>query len=102
MDQQERIADPRGADTRRVNDAFIRRFGAWAEARNRLGPEADPAILDKVMPWKLQDPKYLDRSKEPTMQRQWTIEARADFSDKDKNDQITKAIKEAAVHVHAV
>lgn len=36
------------------------------------------------------------------MQRQWTIEARADFKDQEKNDMITKAIKEAAVHVHAV
>ena len=35
------------------------------------------------------------------MQRQWTIEARADFSDKAKNDAIDRAIREAAVHVHA-
>jgi hypothetical protein len=36
------------------------------------------------------------------MQKQWTIEARADFSDQSKNEMITKAINEAAVHVHAV
>lgn len=36
------------------------------------------------------------------MQKQWTIEARADFADMEKNDAITKAITEAAVHVHAV
>lgn len=35
------------------------------------------------------------------MQRQWTIEARADFTDPDKNAVITKAIQEAAVHVYA-
>lgn len=36
------------------------------------------------------------------MQRQWTIEARADFADTEKNEAITQAIREAAVHVHAV
>ena len=36
------------------------------------------------------------------MQRQWTIEARADFADAEKNEAITKAFREAAVHVHAV
>lgn len=36
------------------------------------------------------------------MQKQWTIEARADFADQAKNDAITQAIREAAVHVHAV
>jgi hypothetical protein len=36
------------------------------------------------------------------MQKQWTIEARADFADQTKNDAITRAIREAAVHVHAV
>lgn len=36
------------------------------------------------------------------MQRQWTIEARADFADQEKNEAITTAIRQAAVHVHAV
>lgn len=35
------------------------------------------------------------------MQRQWTIEARADFADQEKNDVITKAVQQAAVHIHA-
>lgn len=35
------------------------------------------------------------------MQRQWTIEARADFADKEKNDAIDQAFKVAAAHVNA-
>jgi len=36
------------------------------------------------------------------MQRQWTLEARADFTDKEKNEAIDTAVREAAVHIHAV
>lgn len=35
------------------------------------------------------------------MQRQWTIEARADFADPEKNDAITEAVRRAAVHINA-
>lgn len=35
------------------------------------------------------------------MMRQWTIEARVDFADQEKNDTITEAIRRAAVHVNA-
>lgn len=35
------------------------------------------------------------------MQRQWTIEARADFADPEKNEAINKAFRQAARHVHA-
>ncbi len=35
------------------------------------------------------------------MQRQWTIEARADFSDPDKNEFIERIVRQAAVHVNA-
>ena len=35
------------------------------------------------------------------MQRQWTIEARADFADPEKNELITEAVCRAAVHIHA-
>lgn len=35
------------------------------------------------------------------MQRQWTIEARADFADQEKNDVIKEAVRVAAVHIHA-
>lgn len=50
------------------------------------------------------DPRYADRTtqmKGMTMQRQWTIEARADFADADKNEAITEAVRRAAVHIHA-
>lgn len=35
------------------------------------------------------------------MQRQWSIEARADFTDKDKNDAITEVVRQAAVMINA-
>ena len=35
------------------------------------------------------------------MQRQWTIEARADFAEKEKNDAIDQAFKVAAAHINA-
>lgn len=35
------------------------------------------------------------------MQRQWTIEARADFADAEKNEAITEAVRRAAVHINA-
>lgn len=35
------------------------------------------------------------------MQRQWTIEVRADFADPDKNDAITEAVRQHAVALNA-
>lgn len=35
------------------------------------------------------------------MQRQWAIEARADFADPEKNEAITEAVRRAAVHINA-
>lgn len=35
------------------------------------------------------------------MQRQWAIEARADFADPEKNEVITQAFKVAAAHINA-
>lgn len=35
------------------------------------------------------------------MQRQWTIEARADFADAEKNAAITEAVRKAAAHINA-
>lgn len=66
---------------------------------------AQPDVLDQIVIWKMNDPKFTDRHnrvKGIAMQRQWTIEGRADYDDKEKNDAITRAFKEAAVHVHAV
>jgi hypothetical protein len=61
-------------------------------------------IVDALLIWRMNDPRYKDRRtrvKGLSMQRQWTIEARADFADADKNEAITEAIRRAAVHVHA-
>lgn len=65
---------------------------------------AHPDVLDKLILWRMTDPRYADRAtrlKGVPMQRQWTIEARADFADQDKNDAITKAVRTAAVHINA-
>lgn len=82
---------------------------AWAAARIQAQPAgeslADPDVLDQLVVWRINDPRYTDRTnhvKGLTMQRQWTIEARADFSDPEKNEAITAAVKTAAVHVHAI
>src|SRR5262245_35923364 len=66
---------------------------------------AQPDALDQLIIWRQQDPRYADkyvgelRSKMP--QRQWTIEARADFEDPGKNDVLDQAFKVAAAHVNA-
>lgn len=84
---------------------------AWAAARIQAQPAGDsealanPDVLDELVEWRMNDPRYTDRTtqvKGLPMQRQWTIEARADFADPEKNEAITKAIREAAVHVHAI
>lgn len=81
----------------------------WASARVSAQPNMDvlanPDVLDALVIWRMNDPRYEDRKtrvKGLSMQRQWTIEARADFADQEKNDAITQAIRDAAVHVHAV
>lgn len=84
---------------------------AWAAARNNLAaanPEMDilanPDVLDRLIIWRMNDPRYetLDtRVKGLAMQRQWTIEARADFADQEKNDAITESVRRAAVHINA-
>jgi hypothetical protein len=79
---------------------------AWGAARSAV-PDvlANPDVLDQLIIWRMNDPRYEDRKtrvKGLSMQKQWTIEARADFSDKGKNDMIDQAVKEAAVHINAV
>lgn len=64
----------------------------------------DPDLWDRFMAWRLDDPKLLVNKltgKGSVMQRQWCIEARADFSDREKNDAIDQAFKEAAAHINA-
>ena len=62
---------------------------------------AYPDVMDKLILWRMDDPRYRYKMKESVMQRQWNIEARADFEDADKNEVITEAIRRAAVHVNA-
>ena len=63
---------------------------------------AQPDVLDKVIEWRLGDLRYIDtNTKDTSMQRQWTIEARADFADTGKNDAIDQAFKVAAAHINA-
>ena len=58
-------------------------------------------VMDKLILWRMGEPRYRYKMKESVMQRQWNIEARADFEDADKNEVITEAIRRAAVHVNA-
>ena len=66
---------------------------------------AYPDVMDKLILWRMDDPRYKTKgflvTRERLMQRQWNIEARADFEDADKNEVITEAIRRAAVHVNA-
>jgi len=77
---------------------------AWGSAHAVPDILAHPEVLDKVIIWRMNDPRYEDREtrvKGLSMQRQWTIEARADFADQEKNDAITEAVRRAAVHINA-
>lgn len=80
----------------------------WAKARidSVSVPEvlANPDVLDQIILWRMADPRYANRDnkiRSIPMQRQWTIEARADFTDKGKNDAIDQAFKVAAAHINA-
>lgn len=74
----------------------------WGAARASLGPVCrSPEVLDQMIIWRMDDPRYTSRKKGKTMQRQWTIEARADFADPEKNDAITEAVRQHAVALNA-
>lgn len=84
---------------------------AWAGACTSLrsyetdGQIASGDVLDQLIEWRMSDLRYYTSTHnkgQGIMQRQWTIEARADFADKDKNETITQAVREAAVHINAV
>lgn len=66
---------------------------------------AHPDMLDAMILWRMDDPRYATfdaiNRKGTQMQRQWTIEARADFADAEKNEVITAAVRRAAVHINA-
>ena len=77
---------------------------AWGAAHTVPDILGNPDVLDQVILWRMNDPRYEDRAtrvKGLSMQKQWTIEARADFADKGKNDMIDEAVRRAAVHINA-
>ena len=77
---------------------------AWGAVRASMNILTNPDVLDRVIIWRMNDPRYRDtrdRCKEGNIQRQWTIEARADFADQEKNDAITESVRRAAVHINA-
>ena len=65
-------------------------------------PEYVNDLVKSVFVWRMGDPRIRETTRRSTdMQRQWNIEARADFADKEKNDLITAAVRRAAVHINA-
>jgi hypothetical protein len=79
-------------------------FRSWAAARLVYKPDlaAAPGALDKMIVWKLREPKPSNSGAYANMaQRQWTIEVRADFSDPAKNAEIKQLVQQHAVSLHA-
>lgn len=81
---------------------------AWAAARSHPNTShvetAHPDVLDNLIVWRMNDPRYTDLTnhvKGLPMQRQWTIEARADYADPGKNEAINDAIRTFAIRLHA-
>lgn len=65
---------------------------------------ATPDTLDRLIDWKMGDPKVRPRrlhAEEVTIQRQFTIELRVDYEDNEKNDAMRKACAAAGRHVFA-
>lgn len=79
---------------------------AWIYARCRTNTNTAPDVLDQLVLWTMDSPKVYRKHpnlmKGSTMQRQWTIEARADYTDQNKNVAITDHVREIAVHLHAL
>lgn len=61
--------------------------------------------MDALILWRMADPRYnqhnYERKRQHMGQRQWVIEARADFADPGKQVVIDEAVRVAAVHIHA-
>lgn len=67
-----------------------------------LAMHGHPDILDRLIDWKLQDPKISRHlQEEKHMQRQFTIELRVDYADPEKNPSMQQALQAAARHVYA-
>ncbi len=83
---------------------------AWESVFVKWGPigvgHTSYTVFDQILDWHKASPgvrrKLTNLRKGDTMQRQWTIEARADFADKAKNEAISEHIRELAVHLHAI
>lgn len=67
---------------------------------------ANPDVFDKVLDWRLNSPSHRKRKHRANaiaegahMQRQFTIELRIDYADNDKNEVMTKALKQAGRHI---
>lgn len=60
---------------------------------------ADEDTLDKLIIWRMGDPRY--SKGKPDMMIQWVIEARADYADPKKNEVVKRAMQRAAAHVNA-
>jgi len=73
------------------------------------GIVANPAMLERLIEWKLQSPRQLRRKGNRTtaisegkhMQRQFNIELRVDYEDAGKNEEMKKACAHAARHMFA-
>lgn len=90
---------PKGARIRQIWATSLASLGKYFNDGNG---EVDRAVLDYVLAWRNDDPRYIDPTKGRIhMQRQWTIEARADYADPGKNEVLSEAIRVAAVHIHA-
>lgn len=83
----------------------VNQVKAWASARARYPVNmSHPEVLDKLIIWRMNDPRYTDRSnhvKGIAMQRMWTIEVKADFADPGKNEAIDDIVRTYAKQIHA-
>ncbi len=73
---------------------------AWRLIWQRLKGSVRDSLSDMV-DWRLQDPRFYSKEREGIMQRQWTIECRADYADPRKNEAIERLVRKAAIELLA-
>jgi hypothetical protein len=63
----------------------------------------DNVLLDRMVRWKLGDPKHKTRRqfKRDSMYRQYTVDIRVDFTDQDKLAVVRKIMAQAGRHIYA-
>lgn len=78
------------------------------ESPNGQATYAHPNVIEKIVDWKMGDPRWLSKHRRADaiargahMQRQFTMELRVDYADADKNEVMKTALKHAARHVFA-